>query len=260
MIKKLIHGIGIMTICLFLSQSSVLAAEKSVTFTKVDDGAQTFIEVPSEETTNPVNALQMEFKVEKLKGNAANATFEFNKAINSSVKESRYDQSTGRLTIYIAGKTDLFSKELLSDGKLELGKFVISTDDKLGAKVKISVAKNEYYYVVGNGTTLEKEPINAPSSVEVVIGNGGEEEKPQPPQPENPDPETPDLESPNQENPNPVQPEQGGAGDDTPTIDQNQGENHPAKTGDEKQPMIYLVVAIIAAIVGVGIVLFRRRK
>lgn len=279
MIKKLIRGIGIMTVCLFLFPSSVLAAEKSVTLTKVDDGVQAFVELPSEETTDSVNALQMEFKVETIKGKSAKAEFDFNKAIKSSVKECRYDNNTGRLTIYIAGKTDLFSEELLSDGKLELGKVVVSTEDALGVKAKISVAKDEYFYVTGNGTKLEKESINAQGFVEVVVGKGGvedqtptpdpdEEEKPTP----NPDDEeTSDSEIPPQEDENGnedgnqnseqnTKPNQGqDVGDDEGKAE-NQSQDEPVKTGDEMQPMVYLLMAVIASITVVGLLLFRRKK
>lgn len=279
MIKKLIRGIGIMTVCLFLFPSSVLAAEKSVTLTKVDDGVQAFVELPSEETTDSVNALQMEFKVETIKGKSAKAEFDFNKAIKSSVKECRYDKNTGRLTIYIAGKTDLFSEELLSDGKLELGKVVVSTEDALGVKAKISVAKDEYFYVTGNGTKLEKESINAQGFVEVVVGKGGvedqtptpdpdEEEKPTP----NPDDEeTSDSEIPPQEDENGnedgnqnseqnTKPNQGqDVGDDEGKAE-NQSQDELVKTGDEMQPMVYLLMAVIAAITVVGLLLFRRKK
>lgn len=247
MIKKLIRGIGLMSVCLFLFPLSVLAADKSVTLSETDDGVKAFVELPSTEDVNPVTSLQMSFQVEVVRGNAeqAKAEFFFNEEVQSSVKEYRYHEDTGILTIYISGTENLFSKE-----KLELGELIVSSEDALGVKAKISVVEDSYVFVSEGGTETETETINAPGVVEVTVGKGGvEEETPQPPEEGEPLPPTPEEGNPKPpvagNDPKP-QGDQGDASGQSAGTTGSQSQNVPANTGDGMQPMRYLSIAAAA--------------
>ena len=239
MIKKLIRGIGLMSVCLFLFPLSVLAADKSVTLSETDDGVKAFVELPSTEGVNPATSLQMSFQVEAVRGNAeqAKAEFFFSEEVQSSVKEYRYHEDTGILTIYISGTENLFSEE-----RLELGELIVSSEDALGVKAKISVIEDSYVFVSEGGTETETETINAPGFVEVTVGKGGvEEETPQPPEEGNPKPPVAGNDPKPQGN-------QGDASGRPAGTTGGQSQNAPANTGDGMQPMRYLSIAVAAGV------------
>ncbi len=204
MMKKLIQGIGLMAICLFLFPLSVIAADKSVTFSEAENGAQVWLEIPSVEGSNPVTSMQMSFKVEILQGNKdqTEVAFTFSEGLPSMVKEYRYHKDTGILTIYISGKENLLSTE-----KLALGQLTLSSEDALGVKAKISMIPDSYVYVAEGGHQTETEKISSPGYLEVTVGKGGIENEP-------PQPSTPgdgDINSPDSGN-GAISPENGGNG------------------------------------------------
>lgn len=275
MIKKLIRGIGAMSVCLFLFPLSAFAADKSVTLSETGDEVQVFVELPSETKVEPITSLQMEFQVEITQGNAeqAKAEFHFNETIKSSVKEYRYHADTGILTIYISGKNNLFSEKYLSGQKLELGKLTVHTEDALGVKAKISVVKDSYHFVRKNGTKTETEFINAPGFAEIIVGNGGEENPTPDPEEEGnptPDPEEEENPTPNPEEEDPTIPEQkpsskpqsgnGTNSDSTSGTSENQNSNNSAATGDSMHPAVYILLAVVSAAILILVSVLLRRK
>lgn len=272
MIKKLIRGIGVVLACLFLFPFSALAADKSVTLSEVEGGVQASIELPSEENENSVTSLQIGFLVEVIQGEAkqVNAEFHFDEAIKSSVKEYRYHEDTGILTIYLSGTENLFSEQ-----KIKLGKITLATENPLGLKAKISVIKDSYKFVNEGDITVNTEMINAPGITDIVIGNGGVEEEPTPtpeageptPTPEAGEP-TPTPEAgkpiPTPETDNSTHTP--GGQTVTPTLKPqgenpgNQSQSGVANTGDTMQPMFYLSVTVAAALILISLLAVQRRK
>lgn len=66
---------------------------------------------------------------------ALQASFVFDDAVQSSVREYRYDADSGRLNIYLSGRTELFA-----DGSLELGEVRLATADGSASRATVSAA------------------------------------------------------------------------------------------------------------------------
>ena len=63
------------------------------------------------------------------------ASFVFDDAVQSSVREYRYDADSGRLNIYLSGRSDLFA-----EGTLDLGEVRLTTADGSAARATVSAA------------------------------------------------------------------------------------------------------------------------
>ncbi len=100
---------------LTLTALPVAAQGTDGTVTMNADGNQASVSLTlPQEAAKDVTALRLSFQVDS--SNGAKAQFDFNDGLTSSVQQYRYNEETGRLTVYIAGRD-----ELLKDGTVSLG-------------------------------------------------------------------------------------------------------------------------------------------
>lgn len=100
---------------LTLTALPVAAQGTDGTVTMNADGSQASVSLTlPQEAAKDVTALRLSFQVDS--SNGAKAQFDFNDGLTSSVQQYRYNEETGRLTVYIAGRD-----ELLKDGTVSLG-------------------------------------------------------------------------------------------------------------------------------------------
>lgn len=106
---------------LTLTALPVAAQGTDGTVTMNADGSQASVSLTlPQEAAKDVTALRLSFQVDS--SNGAKAQFDFNDGLTSSVQQYRYNEETGRLTVYIAGRD-----ELLKDGTVSLGEIQLDT-------------------------------------------------------------------------------------------------------------------------------------
>ena len=95
------------------------------------DGSQASVSLTlPQEAAQDVTALRLSFQVDS--SNGAKAQFDFNDGLTSSVQQYRYNEETGRLTVYIAGRD-----ELLKDGTVSLGEIQLEAAPGTIATVRV---------------------------------------------------------------------------------------------------------------------------
>ena len=82
-----------------------------------------------QEADQSATALRLTFQVE---GGDATAEFLFDQGLTSSVQEYRYEETSGRLTVYLAGEEPLFQ-----NGSLELGSIRLKAQKGASATVRV---------------------------------------------------------------------------------------------------------------------------
>lgn len=116
---------------LTLTALSVAAQGTDGTVTMNADGSQASVSLTlPQEAAKDVTALRLSFQVDS--SNGAKAQFDFNDGLTSSVQQYRYNEETGRLTVYIAGRD-----ELLKDGTVSLGKIQLDAAPGTIATVRV---------------------------------------------------------------------------------------------------------------------------
>ena len=119
---------------LTLTALPVAAQGTDGTVTMNADGSQASVSLTlPQEAAKDVTALRLSFQVDS--SNGAKAQFDFNDGLTSSVQQYRYNEETGRLTVYIAGRD-----ELLKDGTVSLGE--IQLDAAPGTIATIHVVED----------------------------------------------------------------------------------------------------------------------
>lgn len=115
-------------------------------------------------------SLQLSFALTSKEGKPKKneVTFEFNSAIQSVVAESRYQESTGVLNIYVSG-----SSNILTGDETSLGKVIFSPSAET-AQYSVKVVENSLK-TVNKAFYMEELPVIAPIEGNVTIGgnNGG---------------------------------------------------------------------------------------
>lgn len=102
---------------LAMTAMPVLAADadNAVTLTASGNTAAVHLNLPKEEVQG-VTAMQLSFAVES--SDSVKAEFVFADSVSASVKEYTYNEETGILNVYVAGRSDLLD----SNGSADLGK------------------------------------------------------------------------------------------------------------------------------------------
>lgn len=119
---------------LTLTALPVAAQGTDGTVTMNADGSQASVSLTlPQEAAKDVTALRLSFQVDS--SNGAKAQFDFNDGLTSSVQQYRYNEETGRLTVYIAGRD-----ELLKDGTVSLGE--IQLDAASGTIATVHVVED----------------------------------------------------------------------------------------------------------------------
>lgn len=116
---------------LTLTALPVAAQGTDGTVTMNADGSQASVSLTlPQEAAQDVTALRLSFQVDS--SNGAKAQFDFNDGLASSVQQYRYNEETGRLTVYIAGRD-----ELLKDGTVSLGEIQLDAAPGTIATVRV---------------------------------------------------------------------------------------------------------------------------
>lgn len=116
---------------LTLTALPVAAQGTDGTVTMNADGSQASVSLTlPQEAAQDVTALRLSFQVDR--SNGAKAQFDFNDGLTSSVQQYRYNEETGRLTVYIAGRD-----ELLKDGTVSLGEIQLDAAPGTIATVRV---------------------------------------------------------------------------------------------------------------------------
>lgn len=96
---------------------SAREADNTVTVTATGNTAAVSLNLP-ENTVQGVKAFQLSFEVDS--DESLDASFAFDKSLPGTVQEYRYDASTGRLNIYVAGRDDVLPGGSTSLGQVRL--------------------------------------------------------------------------------------------------------------------------------------------
>lgn len=116
---------------LTLTALPVAAQGTDGTVTMNADGSQASVSLTlPQEAAKDVTALRLSFQVDS--SNGAKAQFDFNDGLTSSVQQYCYNEETGRLTVYIAGRD-----ELLKDGTVSLGEIQLDAAPGTIATVRV---------------------------------------------------------------------------------------------------------------------------
>lgn len=130
-------------------------ADTMVTVTANGSAAAVSLNLPKD-TAQGVKAFQLSFEVKS--DDPVEASFSFDKSLPGTVQEYRYDASTGRLNIYVAGRD-----ELLPQGSAELGQVCLT-----GTAGNATVSVVEDSLQLANGA-LVKTSVEASSNGEVSL-------------------------------------------------------------------------------------------
>lgn len=146
-----------------------VSAEESgaVVLTPSTDGAQVSLNLPSD-TTQDITTMRLSLTVTS--SDPLDAKFVFDDAIESSVQEYRYDADSGRLNVYLSGRSTLFA-----DGTLDLGQVQLTTRDGKLAQATLTAGEDAVQLVNAAFGTPDR-PEVAQVSAEVTVG--GDSDKP----------------------------------------------------------------------------------
>lgn len=139
----------------------------AVVLTPSTDGAQVSLNLPSD-TTQDITTMRLSLTVTS--SDPLNAQFVFDDAIESSVREYRYDADSGRLNVYLSGRSTLFA-----DGALDLGQVQLTTRDGKPAQATLTVGEDAVQLVNAAFGTPDRPEITQVST-EVTVG--GDTDKP----------------------------------------------------------------------------------
>lgn len=108
---------------------SAAGADNAVTLTANGSTAAVHLKLPENEAKG-VTAMQLSFEVES--SDSIDVEFAFDSAVSASVKEYTYNEQTGILNVYLAGRSELLS----SDGSADLGEIQLNGDGGSDASVR----------------------------------------------------------------------------------------------------------------------------
>lgn len=108
---------------------SAAGADNAVTLTSNGSTAAVHLNLPENEAKG-VTAMQLSFEVES--SDSIDVEFAFDSAVSASVKEYTYNEQTGILNVYLAGRSELLS----SDGSADLGEIQLNGDGGSDASVR----------------------------------------------------------------------------------------------------------------------------
>ncbi|MCI8554001.1 MAG: hypothetical protein HFJ80_03545 [Clostridiales bacterium] len=147
----------------------VFAAEKQ-RIELVPSGNQTevILHLP-QAAAEGTSSLQLSLKIT---ANTAQTNVEFlpSSQLPAKVVESRYHRETETLNIYLAGTQPLFDEQ---SPALSLGRVTVDTAAADGVAAKVSVIEDSLKLVTGTELVVQKNGVEYPDAVELVVGNGG---------------------------------------------------------------------------------------
>lgn len=151
----------------------------AVTITPDSGSAQIRLNLP-QNLVQDVTTMRLSLSVDS--SDAVSAAFAFNDAVQSSIREYRYDPDSGSLNVYLSGRSTIFT-----GGSLDLGTVQLTTADGKETQATVSVSEDSIELLnaaFGTPDLPEITPVSADLTVE-----GKTEDKPE----EN----TPDQDTPN---------------------------------------------------------------
>lgn len=166
--KKLIWKTGLIMLCLLFRGLRAEASAPDVILKTEENQVEVTLNAPQEEAVS----LQLALEVKVTKGNAdTDVSFSFDRGIEGSVKEYRYDRGTGRLTLYLSGNQ---KQNLLDGGEVCLGKVALDARGKT-AVVTVGV-KTDSLQLVNRAYDLYKVgEVNASPVQKVELGEKKED-------------------------------------------------------------------------------------
>lgn len=186
MTKKLMLWLGISLVCFTAFVLSARAVEKeTVSLTNVDGQIEAALELP-EMPAEEIVALQLSFQIGASQGSIGkeDVSFAFDAGLpGEALKQCRYQEETGILTIYISGNQNLYPKgSEASSGnpKLSLGRVIVNSNGDASVKVvknsfkTVNKAHGMYEGEVNTGDGGQV--INNGSADKEVIDNPGQGE------------------------------------------------------------------------------------
>lgn len=108
---------------------SAAGTDNAVTLTANGSTAAVHLNLPENEAKG-VTAMQLSFEVDS--SDSIDVEFAFDSAVSASVKEYTYNEQTGILNVYLAGRSELLS----SDGSADLGEIQLNGDGGSDASVR----------------------------------------------------------------------------------------------------------------------------
>lgn len=171
MIRKQICKTSLALLSFIMFALPVKAADDSVALQVNGNKVEaTFQSGTASGAQEEILSLQLSFALTSKEGKPKKneVTFEFNSAIQSVVAESRYQESTGVLNIYVSG-----SSNILTGDETSLGKVIFSPSAET-AQYSVKVVENSLK-TVNKAFYMEELPVIAPIEGNVTIGgnNGG---------------------------------------------------------------------------------------
>lgn len=168
MIKKLIRELAVVFLLMILFVIPARAAEDTITL-EANGNQVTVTLTPAAGSEEEIRSLQVSFEISSKEGKPPKedeVSFDFNGSIKSDVKEFRYQESTGILTIYLSGGQDILSGSG-NDRKASLGEIVLPASSEYTVRMK------EGSLTTVNGAFDMEENKGASSTVTVGSGNSG---------------------------------------------------------------------------------------
>ena len=115
------RGVSLLLICLLAGPIAIQADTiEKIILTAKENQVETVL-IPSD-TKDTIRSLQLSFQIKAKQGKVLkeHVQFRFHRDIKSDVQEWRYQEDTGRLTIYLSGDEHLYAQDELRLGMVEL--------------------------------------------------------------------------------------------------------------------------------------------
>lgn len=260
------RGVSLLLICLLAGPITIQAdTVESIILTGNENQVEAVL-IPSD-TKDTIRSLQLSFQIKATQGKVRkeHVQFKFHQNIKSDVQEWRYQENTGRLTIYLSGDEHLYAQDELHLGTVELHLAA-------GTKAEVSVIEDSLKTVNDVYAVNEVSGMDAIAPVTIEKAGSGDNnvpsETPDTNKPQEDDkgstsegkPEIPDAGKPDSPQENaPLD----SAKTDTSKETQKKGSADKAEkgvdTGDKTQAQIY-ALGMLGALVAGGILLILRKK
>ena len=115
------RGVSLLLICLLAGPITIQAdTVESIILTGNENQVEAVL-IPFD-TKDTIRSLQLSFQIKAKQGKVLkeHVQFRFHRDIKSDVQEWRYQEDTGRLTIYLSGDEHLYAQDELRLGMVEL--------------------------------------------------------------------------------------------------------------------------------------------
>ena len=115
------RGVSLLLICLLAGPIAIQADTIEKIILTAKENQVEAVLIPSD-TKDTIRSLQLSFQIKAKQGKVLkeHVQFRFHRDIKSDVQEWRYQEDTGRLTIYLSGDEHLYAQDELHLGMVEL--------------------------------------------------------------------------------------------------------------------------------------------